>query len=68
MVTRVQGYRLSDKLSAVITSHQTVMKATTGKPITRTEALEDILNRFREAKQTSPLEKVSRGLEAFIHG
>lgn len=68
MLTKVQGFRLGDKLSSVITAHQTVMAAALGRAVNRTEALEDILSKFRETKQLSPIQKPKGLLEAFLHG
>lgn len=50
MVTPNWNFRFNEKSVAVITEHQRVMAAAKGKPVCKTEALEDILAHFKETK------------------
>lgn len=68
MVTTNYNFRLLDKHIGVIEKHRAVLEQDRERKVTRTEALEDILNKFKEAQTVSPLLKVTSGLERFIHG
>ena len=68
MNTPHYSFRLTDKHIQLIDDHRATLGQTRERKVTRTEALEDILNKFKEPKPLSPIEKINKGLEAFIHG